>query len=289
MLHIDELKSKLLSFDKAFAERRIIAAIKQYFEKTGVKYAILGLSGGVDSSVAFVLTVKALGKERVKCLIMPHTKITPKGDIEDAFQLATQHGVEPILIEIDAIAEEFRNRVVDKGIDVNRVTYGNILARTRMILLYTFANSFNGLVVGSGDKSELLLGYFTKYGDGGVDILPIGDLYKTQVRELARHLGIPERIAYKPSSPRLWPDQTAENELGASYEVIDPILYALVELRKTVEEVLEIKGVSKELIKSVLRRVFSSEHKRRFPLIPKLSPGLTIGIDWRIPRISDIA
>ncbi len=286
MLNIQELKSKVKQINVEFAIERIIEAIRQYFDKTGASTGIIGISGGIDSSVTFALLVKALGKDRVKAVILPHEGLTPNEDVRDAENLANMFGVKPLVLEISDIASEIKASVHDAGIDLNRLAYGNVVARTRMIILYALANSMNGLVVGSGDKSELLLGYYTKYGDGGVDILPIGDLYKTQVRIVGKHLNLPENIVKKPSSPRLWPGQKAEEELGVDYETIDAILYALIELRKSIDKVLEIEGVNTELIKSILKRVFNAEHKRRFPFIPKLSPGMTIGIDWRIPRIS---
>lgn len=280
MLVIDELKNKVKHFNIEFAVDRIVEAIKQYFDKSGANTAIIGLSGGIDSSVTLALLVKALGKERVKAVLLPHKSLTPSEDMEDARDLAEKYNVSYLEIEIHGIADSIKNGIEHSINDsISKLTYGNILARTRMIILYALANQLNGLVVGSGDKSELLLGYFTKYGDGGVDILPIGDLYKTQVRVLGEFLGLPDKIVKKPSSPRLWLGQQAESELGASYEVIDAILYALIELRKSIDEVLSMEGVRQHVVKSILDRVFRAEHKRRFPFIPKLSPGMTIGID----------
>jgi len=287
MLTIEELKGKVKQFNIDFSIDRITVAIRHYFDKTQANKAIIGISGGIDSSVTFALLVKALGKDHVKAVILPHSGLTPDEDIKDAENLAREFDVELIKIDISDIANKMREEL-NKGneIELDKLTYGNIIARTRMIILYALSNYMNGLVVGSGDKSELLLGYYTKYGDGGVDILPIGDLYKTQVRVIGKSLNLPETIVNKPSSPRLWPGQKAEDELGADYETIDAILYALIELRRTIDEIMNIRGVNKELIKNILKRVFNTEHKRRFPFIPKLSPGMTIGIDWRIPRIS---
>ncbi len=286
MLDINELKDRVKKFNKDFAIERIIEAIRQYFKKTGMEKAFIGLSGGIDSSVTFVLLTEALGNNKVEAILMPHKEMTPRNDMEDAYNLARKYGVEPIKVEISEITDTIKASIQKDDKLIDKVTYGNIIARSRMIILYALANQMNGLVVGSSDKSELLLGYFTKYGDGGADILPIGDLYKTQVRVLGAYLGLPENIVEKPSSPRLWPNHKAEDELGASYEVIDAILYALIELRRSFDDVLKIKGVDRDVVENILRRVFASEHKRRVPFIPKLSPGMTIGIDWRIPRIS---
>lgn len=283
MITIQEIKNKLLSIDPSFAESRIIAFLRHYFKKTGAKKAIIGVSGGIDSSVVLALAVKALGKERVIAVLMPYEGITPEQDIRDAKELISMLDVNYVEISINGVVKIFENKLVGRGINLSKVARGNILARVRMVLLYAIANSEEGLVMGSSDKSELLLGYFTKYGDGGVDLLPIGDLYKTQVRLLGRHLGIPEKIVNKPSSPSLWKNHMAEEELGARYEVIDPILYALVDLKISPDRILEIEGIPKDLAKEVISRVFMNEHKRSFPIIPKISKGMTIGYDWRYP------
>jgi len=288
MLTIEEIKNKMLSFDKNFATIRIVSAIKQYFSKTGAKKGIIGISGGVDSSVTLALLIRAIGNENIFALLLPHGKITPKQDVNDAIELVESYGVNYEIIEIDNVVNKFMEELEGKNIEINNIVRGNIIARSRMIILYSYANAHRGLVVGSGDKSELLIGYFTKYGDGGVDILPIGDLYKLQVRELAIHLGLDEKIAYKPSSPGLWPGQTAESELGISYNIIDSILYAFIEMKLPLEQLIKIKDINQEVILSIIQRVLKTEHKRRFPFIPKLSPSWTIGIDWRVPRISNI-
>ena len=176
------------------------------------KAGIIGVSGGVDSAVTAFLTVRALGPERVYCYILP-SDATPNEDIEDALEvierlrLPKEHWE---IISIEKITKSFEEALGN----LTKIERGNMMARIRMIILHQRAYRHNGLVVGTGDKSELLIGYYTKYGDGGVDILPIGGLYKTHVRQIASYLGVPERIVKKPSSPRLWPGQTAEGELG---------------------------------------------------------------------------
>lgn len=274
-LHVSEIRDMILNFDREQVKEKIVNFIRNKFEEAEVRRAIIGVSGGVDSSVAFSLTVKALGKERVTALIMPYTGITPEEDLRDAIELVSSHGVDYRVIDISSIVIEIENSLSKIGLTLPKEARGNLLARSRMILLYSFANSLKGLVVGTGDKSELLIGYFTKYGDGGVDILPIGDLYKTQVRAMALHLGLPKKIALKPSSPRLWPGQLAEKELGLTYEVIDPILYALANLKMSVEELHEIEGLDKVMVDNVVKRIIATEHKRKLPPIPKLFTGLT--------------
>lgn len=206
---------------------------------------------------------------------------TPKVDLEDSFTIVKMLKAENKykLINIDEIVKLFGDNVETN----DKLILGNIKARTRMILLYAYAQKLNYLVVGTGDKSELLLGYFTKYGDGGVDVLPIGDLYKTQVRMLGKCLGLPERIVTKPSSPALWEGQTAEGELGIDYETIDSILYLRFDEMRSENEISEMLGLPLDVIKRVDRLVKTSQHKRLPPEIFRLS-GRAINSDWRFPR-----
>ena len=246
-------------------ERRITEWLKNFFEKTK-RVGVVGLSGGVDSATTAALLCKAIGPERVRAVILP-SSATPPEDVEDAKLLAQRLGIDDIrIINIEPILEAF-----DKALNVkNRVTRGNVAARVRMTVLYALAHE-DGIVVGTGDKSELLLGYFTKYGDGGVDILPIGDLYKTWVRKLALHLGVPEKIATKPSSPRLWPHHLAEEELGFSYEVADVVLYHIVEEGMTPREVVEKLGIEKEIVSKIINMMKKNKHKLEPPPIAKIT------------------
>jgi len=270
----------LVNLDYEYVIRRIVDFIRSYIKDTGASGAVVGLSGGVDSSVTASLLVRALGRDNVIGLIMPY-KTTPPEDIRDAEYVANQLGIRYHSIDIGMIRDAFANSI--PGFDPSdRVAAGNLLPRIRMTILYYFANRHNLVVAGTGDKSEILIGYFTKYGDGGVDILPIGDLYKTQVRYLGKYLGIPEGIYLKPSSPRLWEGQTAEGELGLRYEDIDPILHALVDHRMNPKEASEATGKPLDLVITVWRRIMSTEHKRRMPPVPRLSMR-TVGLDWRMP------
>jgi len=270
----------LIRIDYEYVTRRIIDFVRSYIRDSGARGAVIGLSGGVDSSVTAHILVRALGKDNVIGLILPY-RTTPPEDIEDAKFVAESLGIKYYYIDIGDIRNAFARSipVFDEG---DRVAAGNLLPRIRMTILYYFANRFNMVVAGTGDKSELLIGYYTKYGDGGVDILPIGDLYKTQVRYLGKYLGLPDRIAFKPSSPRLWEGQTAEGELGIKYEDIDVILHALVDYRMTPEQAAEATGKPIELVQAVWRRVLSTEHKRKPPIVPRLSMR-TLGMDWRMP------
>jgi len=267
--------------DYDYAINRIVLFIKSYFERCGARIGIIGLSGGIDSSVTAVLAVRALGRDRVYALIMPDSDVTPREDVEDAIELAQMLGVKYDVIDIKPLVEAYSRTlpVFDYG---HRIATGNLRARIRMSILYYYANKLGGLVIGTGDKSELLLGYFTRYGDGGVDILPIGDVYKTQVREMGRRLGVPEKIVRKPSSPRLWPGHMAEEELGMTYDVIDAVLYRYVDLGMSIDAIVEDTGLKREIVEAIVRRVHLYEFKRRTPPIPRVSRW-SLFHDWRNP------
>ncbi|MEM0276887.1 NAD+ synthase [Pyrobaculum sp.] len=253
------------ALDYAKSREIIISFISQIVERAGAGGVVLGLSGGVDSTVAATLATEALGPHRVLGLVMPSI-FTPQEDVKDALEVAGRLGIETRLIDVTPISEAFAKSIPDFSPGY-RLASGNLLPRIRMTILYYYANRDNRLVMGTGDRSELLLGYFTKYGDGGADFLPIAPLYKLQVREMARRLGFPH-IAQKPSSPRLWHGHTAEGELGASYEVIDQVLYALFDLKKPLAEVRELFG---EVADFVIRRVRANLHK----LLPPPSPDIS--------------
>ena len=232
-------------------------------EKIKEKRAVIGLSGGIDSSLTAFFLSKAIDRSKILGLILPDSTSTPPEDIRDSINLANMLGIEWKLIYIDEIVSSYTK----KFNSYDKRSLGNLKARIRMSILYFFANDLDALVVGTGDKSEIYLGYFTKYGDGGVDILPIGDLYKTEVRETAAYFGLPKDIVLKKSSPRLWPGQTAEDELGLTYEEADKILYEYLDLRVDKNELLMKYG---DLAKRVLELIENSEHKRSLPPIPKI-------------------
>ncbi|RLE48814.1 MAG: NAD(+) synthetase [Candidatus Methanomethylicota archaeon] len=239
--------------------------------KPPIRGAVIGLSGGLDSTVTAYLCVEALGPDRVLALILPDPEVTPKQDVDDALLVAERLGVKHTLIDISSILEAFSSSIPNFRFDA-KVPVGNLRARIRMCLLYYYANLEGRLVIGTGDRSELLLGYFTKYGDGGVDILPIGGLYKTQVRRLGEYLGIPESIIKKPSSPRLWRGHLAEEELGLTYDVIDPILHLLVDRKLPPSEVSAELNLPLNYVLRVKSMIEFSEHKRRLPPIAELPP-----------------
>ncbi len=261
MRSIDDVRKKMLEFDKGAVIREIVSFLRNFAESSGLDRFIVGLSGGVDSSTTLGLLVRAFGKNNVLALIMPHLGITLKRDLEDAYKVAESFGVEYATLELADICSLIKQRL-SPFIELDKKAYGNIIARMRMIMLYAYANSIGGVVVGTSDKSERLIGYFTKWGDAAADIFPIADLYKTQVRAIAKHLGVPEDIVHKPSSPGLWRGHLAEEELGLTYEEIDPILFATQELGIPPVELSNIEGFDPKSIDAVVKMIRSTEHKR---------------------------
>ena len=229
------------------------------------KGVVIGLSGGLDSAVTTKMCVEALGKEKVFCFLLP-TENTPKEDTEDALEFAKSLGVKYRIIDISGIVKKIASTIHNK---MKKKEMGNIHARTRMIVLYYFANKNNYLGVGSGNKTELLMGYFTKYGDGACDIMPLGDLYKTHVRELAKHLKIPEKIINKTPRAGLWKGQTDESELGIKYEILDQILYGMEKGLKN-NEIVKSVGVEISEVKRIKNIVNSTKHKRKMPEIARI-------------------
>ncbi|MEM4633877.1 MAG: NAD+ synthase [Candidatus Anstonellaceae archaeon] len=226
--------------------------IREFFDEAGKRTAVVGVSGGVDSAVVLALCCRALGGKRVLAALLP-SSATPKKDLQDAEALAHQFKARKFLFNISPVVRSFGK------LASSRLSRANLSARVRMASLYALAQRENGLVVGTGDKSEILLGYFTKYGDGAADLFPIGSLYKTQVMELAKYLGIPQNIIQKPPSPSLWKGQTAQSELGFSYFVADRILEGIEKGEK--RELLE-KRFGKKAVAAVISMVEKNRHKR---------------------------
>lgn len=251
--------------------------IKTYFENSGCKTIVIGLSGGIDSAVTAILCKQALGKTKVKCLFLPD-ETTSESDRVHHDVLVKKFDFDSKIIDITPLVKDFTKYCPVKP---DELGLANIKARIRMTVLFSYANMNCGLVCGTSNKSELLIGYFTKYGDGGVDLMPIGDLYKTQVFELARFLKIPEEICCKPPSAGLIKGQTDERELKINYSALDKILLGL-EHKYGLECIVKTFNVDKKDVLRVQNMRKSSQHKRRSPLIPKI--GLrTPGYDWRSP------
>ena len=276
-----KLTPSVFDIDYSETQKRICRFIKEYAENAGAKGVVLGLSGGIDSGTTAALSSLAVGGENVLGLMLPEEENFSQKDIDDAKAVADKFHLETQVCDITTVMNGFY-----KAIPVfdpkDRLCKGNIKARTRMIYLYYYANKFNRIVCGSSDKSETMMGYFTKWGDAAADITPIMDLYKTQVRKLAIHIGIPKELALKPSTPALWPAQMAESELGIKYETLDLILYGL-ERFMTPEEIASQLSVPTAMVLKVKARWLANEHKRRMPLAPKLGYR-TVGNDFRLPR-----
>jgi NAD+ synthase len=259
------LERGALELDLDEAEGRILEFVRRIVRDAGASGVVVGLSGGVDSSLTAALCTKALGNENVLGIIMP-LSFTPSEDVDDAIKFAEDLGIRIEVVDIDGICEAFFKALdVDLMDPKKRMPVANIRARVRMVALYYFSNAYGYLVAGTGDRSESLIGYFTKYGDGGVDFLPICHLYKTQVRELARHMGIPERVAFKPSSPQLYPGHKATDEIPIGYEELDLVLAGLFDLGMTQDEVSGELGVPVHLVEEVVRCYEESKHKRSLP------------------------
>ena len=248
---INEIKNQ----DYASVTETIEKFLSEQIEKHHTKGVILGLSGGIDSAVLAYICKRKL-KEKTLAIIMPDTSITPT-ETEDALKMISLTGIEHKLIDIKPIVNEYA-----MYLEPNKKSRGNLRARVRTNILYYYANSKNYLVLGSSDKSEHLIGYFTKFGDGAADLTPIISLYKLQIREIAKYLGVPDNIISKKSSPHLWGDHEAEEELGVSYEEIDSILYCLVEKKLSVDETVKITQIEKSTIEKIYELNRNSEHKR---------------------------
>ena len=255
---IDEIKNQdydtIIETIEGFLEKQI--------DKTQSKGVIMGLSGGIDSAVISYICKKKL-KEKTLALIMPDTTITPKSETDDALKMIALTGIEHKLIDIKPIINEY-----SMYLEPNEKARGNLRARVRTNILYYYANLKNYLVLGSSDKSEFNIGYFTKFGDGASDVTPIVSLYKLQVREIAKRLGVPDNIIAKKSSPHLWKDHEAEEELGIPYEEIDSILYCMIDKKLSADEIEQETQISKETIEKIQQLHTNSVHKRLQPQKP---------------------
>lgn len=260
---------------KEGTEQVVEKFLAEKLRKVGAKGYVLGVSGGIDSAVVLRLCVRAVGKDKVFALLMPE-KDSPKDDIEDSKMLCEKEGVRYKIVDITEPVEVFKRSIGDK---VERMSLANIKARCRMIVLYHYANAERRLVAGTSNKSELLIGYFTKFGDGGADLEPIGDLYKTEIRELAKEIGIPDRIIKKVPTAGLWKGQTDEGEMGISYDRLDAILSG-IELGLGEKEIAERAETNVKEVARISNMVRMSSHKRKPAPAAKLGYR-TPGLDWR--------
>ncbi|NJF26095.1 NAD+ synthase [Thermococcus sp. Bubb.Bath] len=240
----------------------LTAFIRENVEKAEAEGVVIGISGGIDSATVAYLATNVLGKEKVLGLIMPYYETH---DVEDAKLVCESLGIEHKVINIRPMVDTFASQL---GFQPDNRSLGNVMARTRMILLYAHANQLNRLVLGTSNRSEFLTGYFTKWGDGASDYAPLINLYKTEVWEVAKLLGVPERIIQKKPTAGLWEGQTDEDELGISYRLLDEVLWRLVDLKMPKDKIAEELGISVERVEYVENLVRRSEHKRRLPFGP---------------------
>jgi NAD+ synthase len=272
-----EKKSEDLKLNMDHVRRILVDFIRNETTRAGFEIGVIGLSGGVDSTVSAYLSAEALGKENVLCVLMPYKTSNPDS-ISDAQDVAGRLGVRSELVEITPMVDAY----FEKHPNIDKIRIGNVMARIRMMVLYDLSARENGLVIGTGNKTEMLLGYTTHYGDNACAINPIGDLYKTQVWQLAESLGVPPKIVGKKPTADLWVGQTDEGELGFSYRQVDELLYQMIDRRRTDEELREY-GFEENFIKKVRNLVRRSQYKRRPPTIAKISYR-TVNIDFRYPR-----
>ncbi len=242
-------------------KNRIISFIKNYVHNAGFKKGIIGLSGGLDSSVSAYLTAEALGKENVIVVIMPY-KTLSSTNVEDAKLIAHNLSIKYYICEISPMVDSYFN-LYEK--DANKLRRGNRMARERMCILYDLSAKESALVIGTGNKTEIYLGYVTQFGDSACAIEPLGHLYKTEVLEIAKFLNIPSKIISKTPSADLWQGQTDEDELGITYKIADEILYYILDEKLSDEEIVQ-KGFSVDEVNHIKNLIKKSEFKRRMPL-----------------------
>ena len=270
-----DMKSVLprLRINTELATRVLTGFIRDSITKAGMTRAVIGLSGGIDSAVSAYLAANALGAENVLALRMPYSTSSTES-LSDAEAVIEDLDLPHLSLPISEMADP----LIERFPDMSRLRKGNIMARLRMITLYDQSMAWGGLVMGTSNKTEFLLGYSTIYGDSGVALHPIADLYKFQVRQMARHLGAPASIIDKAPSADLWVGQTDEDELGFTYDEADQVLFLLVDERYTVDEAAD-EGFDRDFVVQIWERVKANHYKRTMPNIAKLSKR-SIGHDF---------
>jgi len=270
-------KSDALKLNMKIVEELLVRFLRDEIRNPGFSKAVVGLSGGVDSAVSAVLAIRALGKRNVLGVILPYRTSNPQST-KDAMLLAGKFGIRTLAVPISAMVDAY----CDTHNTKDRTRRGNVMARMRMIVLYDISARERALVVGTSNKTEIMLGYGTLFGDTASALNPIGDLYKTQVWQLASAIGIPERIVKKEPSADLWAGQTDEGEMGLEYPKVDRLLYFMIDERRSDEELVK-RGFDKRFIRKVRAMVQKSQFKRRPPIIAKVSYR-TVNVDFRYAR-----
>lgn len=268
-----------LAIDTDVARRVIGEFIRGQLRQAGFERAVLGLSGGIDSALVAYLVGEAIGAERLLCLLMPYRTSAPASRA-DAEAVVAALGAASEVVDISPMVDGFYGDPATS--EASPLRRGNFMARQRMAVLYDRSVTWGGLVVGTGNKTESLIGYTTLYGDAACAFNPIGDLYKSQVRQLAAAIGVPDAVIRKAPSADLWPGQTDETEAGISYPVLDRLLFWRIDKRRSVDEVVAL-GFDRALVERVDRMVAGSEFKRQVPPVAKLGPR-TAGVDYLYPR-----
>ena len=266
-----------MKLNNKYLEKILTGFIYDETHRIGLSKAVIGLSGGIDSAVSAFLAAKALGPENVTCIMMPHS-ISSKDSLTDAQLVVDQLGINSETVDITPMVEAYSQIESDMSL----LRKGNVMARMRMIVLYDRSAELKALVIGTSNKTELLLGYSTIFGDSASAINPLGDLYKTQLRDLARHLDVPKSILDKKPSADLWEGQTDEGDLGFTYEEADRYLYEKVDERRSEEE-LKKMGFDEKFMKRIDNLIIRNQFKRLPPLIAKVLTR-TINIDFRYNR-----
>jgi NAD+ synthase len=276
-----------LAIDTDIARQAIAAFIRGQLRQAGFDRAVLGLSGGIDSALVAYLTAEAIGADRLLCVMMPYRTSSPASRA-DAEAVVADLGCTGEVVEITGMVDGYFGRDGAPGeagsaaLDAAPLRRGNFMARMRMAVLYDRSVTWRGLVVGTGNKTESLIGYTTLFGDSACAFNPIGDLYKSQVRQLSAAIGVPEVIIRKAPSADLWPGQTDETEAGFSYPELDRLLFWRIDKRRSIDEVVAL-GFDRGMVERVDRMVATSEFKRQVPPIAKLGPR-TAGVDYLYPR-----
>ena len=279
--HAEPTAAPLPAFEPAQAVEVIVGFIRSQMQQTGFTRLVVGLSGGVDSAAVAYLAARAIGADNLLAIRMPY-RTSSEASETDALRVVEDLGCRTERIEITPMVEPMLELISGEDPAATNVRRGNVMARQRMIILYDRSAAFDALVIGTSNKTEALLGYGTLHGDMAAALQPIGDLYKTQLRAVARELGVPEEVAAKPPSADLWPGQTDEGELGRSYDALDRVLFALVDRRWTIDRCVTA-GLERSLVEWVAARVARMEFKRQLAPVAKLSLR-TPGIDHLYQR-----